>query len=301
MATGERPKKQARKSTSIAFASFRLFSDCCLASSCRVSRRIFFSIFRAQALTPKIDSACISEKPWPVPARAAFAPRWAPANRLCWFGSLIRLFSTISWSFFWGHFSGRFRTCWTVSFSPFWPSVFESFRTLGLLPFSCCHWVSLRMSSTLRKSELIHDGIFSDCLYNSGFQHNSSPASNLDGWWQPTAKKKWYSQILRLGDNLCRRYYQRNTFGLPSLQKCVVKCLAKFDLDFDLKFEISDGRNLVNLGGGLFYLPGKHWKFRGEFRGKFRNKFRRKLFRNFVSNFATFFCFRKLRSARGRC
>ena len=35
----------------------------------------FFSIFRAQTLTPKIDNACISEKPWPVPARAAFAPR----------------------------------------------------------------------------------------------------------------------------------------------------------------------------------------------------------------------------------
>ena len=35
----------------------------------------FFSIFRAQTLTPKIDNACISEKPWPVPARAAFVPR----------------------------------------------------------------------------------------------------------------------------------------------------------------------------------------------------------------------------------
>ena len=52
----------------------------CLARSCRVSRRIFFNI-QGPNLTPKIDNACISEKPWPVPARAAFAPRWAPAPR----------------------------------------------------------------------------------------------------------------------------------------------------------------------------------------------------------------------------
>ena len=53
----------------------RATGGCCLARSCRVSRRIFCSIFRAQTLTPKIDNACISEKPWPVPVRAAFAPR----------------------------------------------------------------------------------------------------------------------------------------------------------------------------------------------------------------------------------
>ena len=47
------------------------------------------------------------------------------------------------------------------------------------------------------------------------------------------------------------------------------------------------GKILWNLAGGLFYLPGKHGKFRGEFRGKFRSKFRR-IFRNFVSNFRLF-------------
>ena len=39
-----------------------------------------------------------------------------------------------------------------------------------------------------------------------------------------------------------------------------VKFLVKFDLEFGLKFEIADGKNLVNFGGGLFYLPGKHEK-----------------------------------------
>ena len=48
------------------------------------------------------------------------------------------------------------------------------------------------------------------------------------------------------------------------------------------------------LGGGLFYLPGKHEKIRGEFRGKFRSKFCRK-FRKLRFKFRDFF--RKLRSA----
>ena len=49
-----------------------------------------------------------------------------------------------------------------------------------------------------------------------------------------------------------------------------------------------------NLGGGLFDLPGKHQKFRGEFLSKFWQIFRRLRFKFFVF-------FRKLRSAEGRC
>ena len=74
-----------------------------------------------------------------------------------------------------------------------------------------------------------------------------------------------------------------------------MKFLVKFDLEFDLKFEISDGKNLVKFWGGLFYLPGKHEKFRGEFRGKFRSKFRRK-FRKLRFKFRDFF--RKLAFVR---
>ena len=48
------------------------------------------------------------------------------------------------------------------------------------------------------------------------------------------------------------------------------------------------GKIWGNLGGGLFYLPGKHGKFRRGFQGKFRSNFRG-TFGNFVSNFATFF------------
>ena len=48
------------------------------------------------------------------------------------------------------------------------------------------------------------------------------------------------------------------------------------------------GKIWWNFGGGLFYLQGKHGKFRREFRGKFRSKFRRK-FQEFRFNFATFF------------
>ena len=63
----------------------------------------------------------------------------------------------------------------------------------------------------------------------------------------------------------------------------------KFYLEFDLKFEISDGKNLVKLGGRTFLPARKARKFQGRFRGKFRSKFRGKFRGNFVSNFATFF------------
>ena len=62
----------------------------------------------------------------------------------------------------------------------------------------------------------------------------------------------------------------------------------KFNLEFDLKFEISDGKNLVKFGGGLFYLPGKHGKFRGEFRGKFSEKISETSFQNFATFFRNF-------------
>ena len=47
------------------------------------------------------------------------------------------------------------------------------------------------------------------------------------------------------------------------------------------------GKIWRNLGGGLFYLTGKHEQFRGEFRSKFRRKFRklRFKFRDVFGNF----------------
>ena len=60
---------------------------------------------------------------------------------------------------------------------------------------------------------------------------------------------------------------------------------------WDLKFPM--GKICWNFGGGLFYLPGKHEKFRGEFRSKFRRNFRKLRFK-----FRDFF--RKLRSAEGQ-
>ena len=65
---------------------------------------------------------------------------------------------------------------------------------------------------------------------------------------------------------------------------------------WNLKFPM--GKIWWNFWGGLFYLPGKHEKFRSEFRGKFRSKFRRK-FRKLRFKFRDFL--RKLRSAEGRC
>ena len=61
-----------------------------------------------------------------------------------------------------------------------------------------------------------------------------------------------------------------------------MKVLVKFDLES----EISDEKDVVKLGGGgeLFYLPGKHGKFRLEFRehlGNFREHFA-SLFGNFI-------------------
>ena len=55
------------------------------------------------------------------------------------------------------------------------------------------------------------------------------------------------------------------------MQKCVVNFLVKFWL----KIEDLVGKIWWNFGGRLFYLPGKHLKFRDEFRGKFRRKFRK--------------------------
>ena len=83
-----------------------------------------------------------------------------------------------------------------------------------------------------------------------------------------------------------------NSYGCQACRRGFVKFLVKFALDFDLKFEISRCEKSGEIfGGGPFYLPGKHEKFRGEFRGKFRSKFRRKFqklrfrFRDFFGNF----------------
>ena len=56
-----------------------------------------------------------------------------------------------------------------------------------------------------------------------------------------------------------------------------MKFFVKFDVEFDLKFEISDGKNLVKFGGGLFYLPRKHGKFQREFGANFGGNFPRKI------------------------
>ena len=63
-----------------------------------------------------------------------------------------------------------------------------------------------------------------------------------------------------------------------------MKLLVNLDLKFDLKFEISDRKNLVKLGGGLFYLPGKHGENFGNISEQISGNFG-----NFVSHFATFF------------
>ena len=56
-------------------------------------------------------------------------------------------------------------------------------------------------------------------------------------------------------------------------EHCVfVKCLVKCDLEFDLKFEISDGINLVKLGGRNFLSARKNEKFRREFRESISGK-----------------------------
>ena len=49
-----------------------------------------------------------------------------------------------------------------------------------------------------------------------------------------------------------------------------VKLLVKFDLEFGLKFEISDGKNLVKIGGGTF-LPAR--KAQGNFGENFGANF----------------------------
>ena len=81
---GECQEQSSQTSSEIARSAPELNPSLWEALSCQILQSLtadFFSIFRAQTLTPKIDNACISEKPWPVPARAAFAPRWAPALR----------------------------------------------------------------------------------------------------------------------------------------------------------------------------------------------------------------------------
>ena len=87
-------------------------------------------------------------------------------------------------------------------------------------------------------------------------------------------------------------------FEIVRAAKPAEVCLWNFwwhliwNLIWNLKFLM--GKIWWNLGGGLFYLPGKHDKIRGEFRGKFRRKFRKLRFK-----FRDFF--RKLRSAEARC
>ena len=87
-------------------------------------------------------------------------------------------------------------------------------------------------------------------------------------------------------------FFPYKILGLPSLQKCVCEIFG--EIWFGIRFEIRNfrweksGDNLGEVPGGLFYLPGKHEKNRGEFRGKFGENFGEN-FGNFVSNFATFF------------